>query len=332
MRAPQAAQRSSERHRYRLKGLVVHIRHPGAASATPYLVPTRNISRGGVSLLHGGFVHIGTRCLAQLITVRGSWHNIVATVVRCRYIERGIHEVSLQFDEEVDPADFCTEGARRRVLLVEGDPSMARVAAFFLAQLNAEMDHADDGQAGLKMAIENSYDLILLDMEMPVLDGFGMVAQLRSRGYTGFVVAATVLTGAADRERCLRAGCDRHLPKPYTRDGLSDLLRSLWEEPLVSDFHDDPAKQEFIRKFVAELPAKTEALEEAVAANDADRAGDLVRSLKVGGDSCGFGPITEAAAEVEAALLGGAAEEEVREGAGKLAKVCLQACAAPKAN
>jgi hypothetical protein len=90
--------RQNERFPYRLKGCVVHMQQPGDGSPRAFLVPTRNISSGGVSFLHGGYVHTGTHCTVQLITAHGTWADVPGEVVRCSYVQGQIHEVGVKFD------------------------------------------------------------------------------------------------------------------------------------------------------------------------------------------------------------------------------------------
>ena len=73
---PPPSSRVHKRFPLRLKRCVVHIKQPGDASTSTYLVHTRNISKSGVAFLHGGYLHGGTRITIQLITTRGSWSDV----------------------------------------------------------------------------------------------------------------------------------------------------------------------------------------------------------------------------------------------------------------
>ena len=117
-----------------------------------------------------------------------------------------------------------------RVLLVEDGPDNQRLIATILRKAGAEVTVAGNGQAGCDLVREATirgepYDVVLMDMQMPVLDGYEATAQLRRGGYRRPVIALTAHAMQGERERCLAAGCDDFLCKPITRAALVDTVR-----------------------------------------------------------------------------------------------------------
>ena len=327
---PAQERRRSKRYTYRSKAVVIRTNQPDMASPVAHRVPARNICQGGLGLLHTMYVHPGTPCVAQLITPYETWNDVVGTTIHCRRIEANIHEWGIRFEYSIDPSVYCFAANCWRTLLVEDDPSCARLATFLLRQLNIEdVEHAQDGRAAVDQATKNAYDLILMDMEMPVLDGFSATRKLRRRGYRGAIVALTSLTQAADRQRCLDAGCDTYLSKPVSRGDLSLVIESFRTESLFSSFADDAAMTDIIDAFVRELPPKVRALEEAAARQDGKRLELLARGLKAVGSGYGFGAITDAAAKIEAALINGASPGDVQSDVRALTSLCRRVRSRP---
>lgn len=318
-------ERESRRFRYRMKAVVVHLKQNPGVEAQSYIAPSRDLSAGGFSFLHGGYVHSGTACLAQLITSLGHWHNVVGKVVGCRHVEGNIHVVALRFEQQIDPSVYCLEAAHSQVLLAEDDAAIARMAMFHLDKLNAVVEHVKDGRAAVDLALEKPYDVILMDMEMPVLNGFDAVRELRARGYRGLIVAVTAMTREGDRERCLAIGCDRYLAKPFSRDDLASVLHTLHEDPLFSTLAYDLDAAELVSEYVSELPARIRAIEEAAIANDQRELVSLARLMKGQGALYGFEIISEAAERIEAALLEGLPIEALRADVDDLLRLCTRA-------
>lgn len=320
-----APRRHDPRYPYRVKGLVVHIQQHGSSEPVPFVVTARDISASGLAFLHGGFVHIGSRCLVQLLTVHGSVVDMTATVVRCQYVEAGVHEVGIVFDREVNPSTFCTAAIRTRILLVDDDDTILRLSRISLEQLNAEVVTAANGKAAIEAAGAGTFDLILLDIEMPEMDGFQVVAELRKAGYAGTIVATTALTGPDDRRKCLDAGFDHYIAKPYRRDDLDKLLNAVREEPLFSSLEEDGPLVDAINGFVADLPARIRRIESAAASGASAEMLVQLRSLKSQAGACGFEPISKLAAELESALLLGKEVGDLRDSVTRLRKLCAQA-------
>jgi len=123
-----------------------------------------------------------------------------------------------------------TEPLGCRVLLVEDGPDNQRLISFVLTKAGAEVSCAADGQSGVDLANRaiaagRPFDLILMDMQMPVLDGYRATRMLREQGYDRPIIALTAHAMAGDRDRCLSAGCDAYSTKPIDRHQLVEMVR-----------------------------------------------------------------------------------------------------------
>ncbi|MBN9416964.1 MAG: PAS domain-containing protein [Candidatus Eremiobacteraeota bacterium] len=114
-----------------------------------------------------------------------------------------------------------------RVLLVEDLPDNQRLISHLLERAGVLVELAQDGQEGLEMALAGAYDVVLMDMQMPRLDGFTATRMLRERGYRGPVVALTAHAMLEDRERIAECGCDAHLTKPIDVNAIYQTLQRL---------------------------------------------------------------------------------------------------------
>ncbi|MGA1779629.1 MAG: response regulator [Planctomycetota bacterium] len=120
-----------------------------------------------------------------------------------------------------------------RVLLVEDSPTNRNLFVFLLEREGIQLGIACDGREALAEveranAADEAYDVILMDMQMPVLDGYSAAAELRRRGETTPIIALTAQAMVGDRERCLAAGCTAYVPKPVDRRMLlSEILAAV---------------------------------------------------------------------------------------------------------
>ncbi|MGA1524163.1 MAG: response regulator, partial [Planctomycetota bacterium] len=120
------------------------------------------------------------------------------------------------------------------VLLAVAGPDNQRLMSFLLRKAGVHVDVVGDGEAAVREAraahaAGSPYDVLLMDMQMPVLDGYGAVRQLRRNGYAGAIVALTANAMRGDEDRCRAAGCDAFLSKPIDRRALCETVASCVE-------------------------------------------------------------------------------------------------------
>lgn len=119
-----------------------------------------------------------------------------------------------------------------RILLVEDHPTNVLVARTFIEEFGYQIDVAGDGLQALALASENPYAAILMDVQMPGMDGFEATARIREHekqhGRTPKpIIGMTAHALIGDRERCLNAGMDDYITKPFNPDELEEKLATL---------------------------------------------------------------------------------------------------------
>ncbi len=116
-----------------------------------------------------------------------------------------------------------------RVLLAEDVAVNQRLISFHLNKAGLTVKVAENGRVAIENVLAAAkagepFDVIFMDMQMPVLDGFGATTELRNLGYTGPIVALTASAMSTDRERCYLAGCTAFLSKPIDRIKLLETV------------------------------------------------------------------------------------------------------------
>jgi CheY-like chemotaxis protein len=94
----------------------------------------------------------------------------------------------------------------------------------YLLKTGAQVSTAEDGLTGVELAFEGTYDVVLMDVQMPRMDGHQAMRKLRSMGFSRPIVALTAHAMKEERDRCFESGCTDYLTKPVSRDHLIEVV------------------------------------------------------------------------------------------------------------
>ncbi len=147
---------------------------------------------------------------------------------------------------EVTPTTSLAETAGRlaevslpgSILVADDAPDNRRLICLFLNKAGAEVATAENGRQAYEMALDrwrsgNPFDLIVMDMQMPVLDGYQATKMLRAAGYPGQIVALTANAMTGERAKCLAVGCSDYAAKPIERAALLRMCAAHLTPPLT---------------------------------------------------------------------------------------------------
>jgi signal transduction histidine kinase/HPt (histidine-containing phosphotransfer) domain-containing protein len=222
-----------------------------------------------------------------------------------------------------DPREVAVEARRSerplRILLADDSRDNRFLIERFLSKTVHSLDQAEDGQEALDKVMAGHHDLVLLDMDMPVKDGFTAVAELRAweaqerAGRDPIPVLALTAYALDDhRQRALDAGCTEHLTKPISKARLLEVVGSyaIRNEPIVVQV--DPEIADLIPGYLEARQGDLIQLHQALNTSDWEAARRLGHTIKGTGGSYGFSRLTEVGGALESAALEGDAQAFTR--------------------
>ncbi len=217
----------------------------------------------------------------------------------------------------------------RRVLVVDDGEANRELVRLVLEEVGLSVAGAENGQVGVDMANRERFDVILMDMQMPVMDGFTATRTLRQQGMKLPIFALTANAMKGFEREVLDAGCTGYLTKPVDIDLLLQTLGELLGgrkvdgpverkqaapaqsealpvmasgpagPPVVSRLANHPRLRPVVRKFAEQMPAKMSAIEQAWEARDFAALAALAHWLKGSGGTTGYDAFTTPARTLE---------------------------------
>jgi signal transduction histidine kinase/CheY-like chemotaxis protein/HPt (histidine-containing phosphotransfer) domain-containing protein len=204
-----------------------------------------------------------------------------------------------------------------KVLLAEDTLDNQKLISMYIKRAGATPVVVENGKQALDRALSEEFDLILMDMQMPVMSGLDATAKLRATGYKHPIVALTANALKEDRERSQRAGVDDYLTKPMDLNRFNEVLTrylkpahvltgeftSPKQDRTKTDFTDDPEFQALVRRFENELPEKIHHIKVAADQHDWVQLKSHVHKLKGMGASFGHPDLSDISAQIQAAIV-----------------------------
>lgn len=194
-----------------------------------------------------------------------------------------------------------------RVLIAEDHPDLRQLLRIYLGRTGANLVIVENGAAALEILLDQPYDLVLLDIQMPIMNGIDALRELRACSYNGPVYAMTANASIEDRDRYLEAGFNGVVAKPFARHELMALMVK-WltttetcndTSPIRSTLIDElPEFAELVEKFVGRLTPTVSRIGNAMRSGNWNEVKRDLHDLKGTGTAVGYPIVTELASQI----------------------------------
>lgn len=251
----------------------------------------------------------------------------IGDISNVRMIEPTSIDQLLPADQTAATAPADVTRLNGRVLLAEDGPDNRDLIGFYLTEAGMTVTMVENGLLAVQNALAaeqngNPFDAILMDMQMPELDGYSAATSLRQQRYSRPIIALTAHSLEGDRDKCIAAGCDDYAVKPIDRAALIATLAKYVQPGSAAETTQAeaatrsafaptahqaallarPGSAQLLSRFVQGLPSRVQAIASAVASNNYDDAVRLVHQLKGAAGGYGFPTITDRAKTIEHAI------------------------------
>lgn len=317
MRPVEESQRAEDRASWRLLDVPVEVTHPDGARAR-FLVCMRNISCGGASFIHGGFLYPGSKLVVLLPTIWGDFESLEGVITNCRHVEGQNHEIGVRFIEPFDrrrcltlpgetPLDPDPDTSERnelvgRLLYVDQSPADAKLVAFHLKDSRITIESAMACEEAVEKIKSMAVDLILLSHSIDGVGDQSAVECLRSAGFKGPVVLVNNSAETSKQGPGADSGGLATLTKPYSPARLiavlSGCLASIetsGDGPIYSELSSNPDAVELVEYYLGFVEETAGRLRDSIEKDEYEPALEACRSLMETGAGYGFTPISTSA-------------------------------------
>lgn len=185
------------------------------------------------------------------------------------------------------------------ILLAEDVIDNQNLISMYIKPTGAHVEIANNGEEAIHKALDKKYDLILMDMQMPKVDGIEAISTLRKTGYSAPIVSLTANALAADKEKCMLAGSDQFLAKPINVHEFYSVLNKYLKEKTDTSIGQENNNNvtsgifKLKQKFINDLPSRTTVINTALANKSWEEIDQVSHYLKGVADTFGYPDISE---------------------------------------
>ncbi len=316
--------RSHVRHPYRMADIPMCIEHPEGGKSL-FLVHGRNLSRGGISFLHGGYVHTDSDCRIILRDLTMKPIALPGVVRHCRLISGSCHEIGVEFNEQIDTDQLLVEGVyiengvarpsdnqahqplTGTVLIAEHFEPDRLLLEHQLKQLGLKTFAVQTSGTALSILKNENVDLVLTGLSLILDDGIRLIQRIRASGYTNPIIVMTPDDRSSTMTAAFNAGADEVLIKPFNADLMHSLLVAFLDKsdepaPLRSTIEHQPGMKVLITRYLDQVHQISRQIRIALAEQDWSTVRSLCCNLKGSGLTYGFHHLTVVSMKAIAAI------------------------------
>lgn len=197
---------------------------------------------------------------------------------------------------ELEPETLAEEHlGKLKILLCEDNVLNQKLAKSVIDNFGFEVDIAENGQAGIDLLLQNNYDLVLMDLQMPVKDGYQTTQYIRNEMNSNIpIIAMTAHSLVGEQKRCFDSGMNGYVPKPFKQQVLLEAIKAVMSKDTANiikrkidlSYLDEMACgnpnfiQEMINLFIEKVPSQVAQLQEAIHENDNDSVKKFAHNMK----------------------------------------------------
>lgn len=306
-----------------------------------YVTIPRNISTQGISVLHGGFLHIGQKCAISIRSVNGKAESVSGEIVRCRHVRGEVHELGVKFDRVITPREFFVQTGSDylfdaehveaeelvgRVLLVCDSDADKRLIQHLFAESEIVFSFAENGESGLEqLAVEP--DLAFVDDSLGDMNGIDFVTEARRKAMSTPIVLISQKFDEEMRLAAIGAGAREVVHRPIDpRVMLRATAEFLMLSPMLGSesvsMFKGSADDDSRALFAGELVTLSEQISEAMGKEDIETLHTRLGRLSSAAGVYGFGDLSIRASTILDKMRGGTPSDMVKGEVERLAELC----------